>query len=886
LYKSLKFKSILKNYLHKLTAIIGFAVFFLASDGLLAQSPPDSVETISVPKKSSTIETTINYNADDSIRFEVRKQLAHLYGQAHVDYGDISLDAEYIQINWKKKEVLATYRLDSNGNKVGTAKFKDKDAEYSVDTVKYNWGTKKGYITDLISRQSGGYLVTKRAVKDSSNILYAQDAYFCPCLDSTAGTYIKSKKIKVIPNKRVYTGPFLLYIEDIPLPLGGPFGMFPIANKRSSGIIIPQYGEQQDRGFNLKNGGFYWAVNDYIGAKFLGEIYSKGGWGGSLITNYKKRYKFDGNFSFNYRNVVQLGDETQRSEINDYKLRWRHSPSSRGGKKFSAEVNFATTTYNQNNERNFNNYLQNTLRSNIRYSFPIKKLLNVNLLLRHSQNNQTKVVNLSLPEVSVGLKNRLYPFRIKNITRSDNPLKNMIQSINLNYTMNTQNKINNSRINYNLPFNLSNYNDLDTAFLAFDNTPIDEIIARSQYGVKHFIPIRGNLKLGSLNIEGSGNYNEYWLPKRWNYKTTSDTTVSLISDNGFHRAYDYNMNLSLTTRLYGKFISKKMIEGNNKWAVRQTISPRLSYDYSPDFSAKGDNNNFQEVIVGNRQYNVSRYHSLAYNPSSLGLSQTVGFDLTSVVEMKRYSLKDTVSKAKYIKLLENVSGGTSYNFAKDSINLSDIRLLASTKLLNFIGLRMNSSFHPYVREKDTNGRVVSVNKFRWKDTKEPVYMDRMTFTLSTSLNPNVFKKLKNKDIPSQEEEAVIRRLERENPDFRYVNYDIPWSLGLSYSYKINRLELRDNSEESLRETQSFSLRGDLSLTKKWKIDGRMSYDFVNKKFIYPNINIHRDLNCWEMRLSWIPFGPRTSYNFSINIKSSMLKDVLKYPRKNDFYDRF
>lgn len=835
-----------------------------------------------MPKKSSSIEETINYHAKDSIHFDVKAKKAHLYGDAHVDYGKIILDANYIIIDWQDKTVLATFTLDSNRNKIGIPRFQDDGDVFNVDTVKYNWENKKGYITDLISKQSGGYMFAEKALKDSSDILYASNAKFCPCLDSAAGTYIQSKKIKVIPEKRVYTGPFLLYVEDIPLPLGGPFGLFPISNKKSSGIIIPQFGERQDRGFSLTEGGFYWAVNDYVGAKLLGEIYTKGGWGLSLISNYKKRYKFDGNFNFSYRKIVSNNDEINRLDQNVYQLRWFHAPQSRGKTRFSANVNFASVSYNKTSTRNVNDYLNNQLNSTITYSFPIGKLFNVTTTFRHEQNNTKKTMGLTLPSFTANLKNRIYPFKRKDSSPTKSIPKNLLQKLNIGYTLSGQNTIRNDKVTYNVPFQVANYNELDTAFLEFDNTPFTDLLKRNKFGMKHYIPIATSTNIGVLNFNANATYNEYWLPKSWDYETASDSSVNLNSIQGFNRFSDYSMSAGVSTNIYGKFFSKRLVNGKNKWAIRQRLTPSANFQYSPDYSiASGNNDNYETITLQGTEYNVSRFQSLAYTPKSSGLSKTLGFGLSSNVEMKRFSKNDTTGKAKYIKLLENISINSGYNFAADSLNFSDFRVNANTRLFNLISINFSSSFTPYTRVLDSNENVIKTNTFRLKSKNELVYMDNMRLNISTSLNPKVFKGKQN-NLTADDE--YLNRFLAFNPDVFYTDYDIPWNLRLSYGLTLNRFELRETKEEARKIIQTFSANGDLSLTPKWKFTYGINYDFINKRIVTPNIGISRDLNCWEMRMNWVPFGQFTQYNFNINIKSAMLKDVLKYKRRNNFTD--
>lgn len=826
--------------------------------------------TKNTPK--SSIESVINYHSEDSIKFDVLNQRATLYGKAHVDYGEIVLDAAIITIDWSKKTLLATYGTDENGEKFGTPHFRDGEDLYVIDTVLYNYDTKKGYISRLMTEQSGGFLGTEAALKDENDILYAKNATFCPCEDSLAGTYIKSNKIKVIPNKRVYTGPFQLYVEDIPTPLVGPFGMFPMSSKKSSGIIIPTYGEQVDRGFYLRNGGFYWATSDYIGIKFLGEVYSNGGWGASAQMDYRNRYRFDGNLDFIFRRVVRNGDEFTRTAVNDYKFIWNHTPKVRGSKRFSANVEYGTTSYNQNNARSTDGYLENTLSSNINYSFPFgKSPFRANLNLRHNQNNQTGIVNFSLPDASITMA-RQYPFKRSSYTGRKNQVRKAIESINVSYTMNLRNEITTAAPS-DFPFDVANIEDLDTGQVNIRDASVSGLLARSRSGIKHTLPVNGTAKFGQFNFNYGGTYTEIWAPTETSYEVLANDSVIVNQLSTFNRASNYSARASVNTRLYGLFALK----GKRNIQVRHVFTPNVGYSYSPDYT---DLNRFDYqqrlTFSDNSTTTISSFRNAFFTPSTSSLSSSITFGMQNNLEMKYRTFSDTSTSAdyKYLKLIDNFSMNSSYNMAADSLKLAIIRFNANTKFLNRFDLRLSGSLNPYVQTTDGE-REINIDQYRWNAGKGLLYLENLSFTVGTRLNRDFFR--------SKGENNTDTTAKNKTPDnlyFGYVDYSVPWTLNVNYTTTLTRFEFSENTV-----VNSLRFDGDFSLTEKWRFQYSASYDFENKEFVYPNVAINRDLNCWQMRLSWVPFGPRASYEFYINIKSSMLSNVLKFNRRNDFYDR-
>ncbi len=837
----------------------------------------DSTVNVTVePKTNSGINTIINYSAEDSILFDVISNGATLYGNSHVDYGKIILDAEIIHINWGTKMMSATYGIDSAGKKFGIPVFNDKGDIYHIDTMAYNWETKKAYIADVLTNQNNGWLLVDEAYKDENDILYAENSAFCPCQDSSAGTYIKSKQIKVIPNKRVYTGPFQLYVGHIPTPIVGPFGMFPATSKKSSGLIIPSYGEDKFRGFFLKKGGFYWAMNDYVGIKFLGEIYTEGGWGLEMITKYKNRYHYNGGINLSFRKVIRNGDEFNQNSQNDYSIRWQHAPETKGNKRFTANVNFATTSFNSNNERQTDNYLASTLQSSIKYYQPIKGTpFNYSINLRHDQNNQTGVVNFTLPDANFSMV-RQYPFKGKS-SKKRSKARKALETINFSYTLNSKNRITTKEPTYNFGFDIENYNDLDTGEVAFNGQNITTLLKRSNFGIQHNIPVSGSIKLGPFNLNGNANYKEIWTPKIFDFERATDTSVNVIQQQGFNRAYSYSAGMNLTTRIYGHFAFK----GDRKRQIRHVIAPNIGYGFSPDYTNL-ERFSYKTLVelADSSQYTVSKYENAIFSPPSSGLSSSISFSLRNTLEMKFIPKSDTINKFKYVSILDNLSIGSRYNFAADSMNLSDITFSANTKLFNLINLRLSGILNPY-STVDNDGIASDISVYRWKNKDGFAYLTNLNFNAGAKIGPHTFNKNKTKKSYSAPRfDHDLQWYLRNNPDLLWFDPTIPWSMDIRYTVNVNRFEYTENDL-----IQSLRFSGSFKLSQLWAFQYSTSYDFVDQDFIYPRMSVYRDLGCWEMTMGWTPFGITSGYDFNINIKSAMLKDIIKYNLKDTYYNR-
>ncbi|MGB0525405.1 MAG: putative LPS assembly protein LptD [Flammeovirgaceae bacterium] len=535
--------------------------------------------TVSYGKKGD-IETTVVYFAKDSVRFDVINRIMYLYNEAKITYGSIILEAGYIAVDWQNFTLTAHALKDTSGRAIGIPIFTDDDQNYNADSIKYNFKTGKGIVKGIVTQQDDGFLQSDKAKRLPDGTLYNSSSLYTTCDLKEPHYAIHARKLKLNPSKNVVSGPFNLEINGIPTPVGFAFGMFPMPDKRNSGLIVPTYGESVDRGFFLRDGGFYWAVNDYLSMRFLGQIYSAGGWGTSMDANYKKRYAYSGTLNLSYNKVVRQGDAFDDDVTKDFWIKWNHAPVPRGTGRFSANVNFGTQTFNQNNSLNVDNFLSSTFSSSVSYSksFPGTPF-SLSTNIRHNQNVQTNVVKV-FPEANLTM-NRIFP--LKKVFRSGS--KSPLALLNFSYTFNSKMDLTNDIGPVSVPGASStiqsDYDNLpDTIAFNFNNLSL--IFDRSEYGAVHRIPISTQITLLKyFQFTPNLTYEEYWYPKRLNYEwDETEKAVRVTEENGFHRAYSFNTSVSARTTFYNFFYFKEKLPIR---AIRQLITPSASFGYRPDF---------------------------------------------------------------------------------------------------------------------------------------------------------------------------------------------------------------------------------------------------------------------------------------------------------------
>ena len=838
----------------------------------------------SIIQNKRDIETTVRYTSKDSIFFDLQNQKMILYGDGKIDYGEIKLDANKIKVDWIDQILDANYVLDSTGKKIGKPIFTDAGQSYETDKIIYNFKSKKALISGIVTQQDDAYMQGIKVKKNEIDELFIQNAKYTTCNLADPHFYISAKKIKVIPKKKVISGPFHLKFGNIPTPLGFIFGMFPQPKKTVSGIIVPSYGEEKRRGFYLRDGGYYFAINKYIDLKVTGDIYSKGGYGASIGSNYKKRYVFSGSLNFDY-NRSKTGEIVNPIESNDFSLSWRHSPDSRGkSSRFSSSVNIRTNSYSQNKNlvySNFEESISSQFNSSISYSKTFKGTpFNFSSNLRHSQNVQTKVVNLTLPSISYSM-NRIYPFK-----NSGKLGKTALGKLSFSHRFTGGIKLSNGPTSSVFDQNIINSNESNTQQLDFDFENIDKIIDRSKIGGKHSIPISTSFNLFKfLTFSPGVNYDEIWYLKKLSYSYDElEKGVKLDTINGFSRVWSYNTALSLSTRIYGTLFFKK---GKIK-AIRHVITPQISMSFRPDFSKK-KYGYFQEVQINEtgetKMYN--NYQGFLYGGASLGNSASINFSIGNNLELKIVDEKDTISGTKKIKIFDNLTFSSSYNFLADSFKLSPIRFSTRTSFFkNLITLNLGGIIDPYsfvldsVQENSNGSNIYyqrKVNEFSFQNKQGIGSLSYMNIAVGFRFTPSSFQNENNDEKESNFGSSEELDYINSNPE-EYVDFNIPWSVNGNYS--LNRSKVGFKNADI---TQTFNLSGDLSITEKTKVTFRTGYDFKNKMLTQTSLNVVRDLHCWRLAFNWVPFGRFQSFNLTLNAVSALLQD-LKLEKKSRFFD--
>ena len=852
------------------------SIAIAASDTLRNYSDSSKVQ------QKSDIETTINYSAKDSIRASVDGKLIWLYGDAKIVYGEIELEAEEIIIDYGNNTLTAHGIRDSLGQRVGYPIFKNAQELYETKDIIYNFKTKRARISEVVTTMGDAFLHGDVVYKNEKGELLSLRNSYTTCNLEKPHFSIRATKTKAIPNDKIVAGPFYMEFNSIPLPIGFLFGMFPSPRRSASGIIVPSYGEEKNRGFNLRDGGYFFDISEYMKLALTGDIYSKGGHALKVNSNYLKRYKYSGTVNFAYSKNPDLDDKIETSSFTkDFRLTWSHTPQSKGSSRFSASVSAATATYNENNNLsygtqgstydnpNFNNTTAK-LSSNVSFSKRFTGTpFSLGINLNHNQDLQTKVVDLLLPSLSFNMTN-IYPFQSK--SGKTGPLDNF----SISYTMNAQNRVTN---------NLGRLTPTakTDSIAPFTGSNFSTFFANGRKGMRHTIPASFSFKaLRYLTLSPSINYDERWYAEQltWGYNEDS-VLVKTDTTKGFNRIANYSMGIGLSTRFYGMYFFKK--KTSNVKAIRHIINPTISFGYTPDFTANSQY--FQKLVnprdTTNKPFYQDRYQGFVYGGSSPGKSGSIGFGIGNNLEMKIQKPQDSV--ARKIMLLNNLSLGSSYNLIADSFKLAPISISANTNILdNLINVNLSATLDPYAIltkvDEEGNSTERRIDELAWKNGSVG-RISNATLAMSTNLNPKARsketssrEKIGKSDLPEQEKEFLLQ-----NPD-AYVDFDIPWSMNISYN-----LSYSNPINQEQKVTQTINMSGDVSLSASWKVTYSTGFHFESGEFTQTNLGIARDLHCWTMRLNWTPFGRFQQYNFTINVKSSVLQD-LKLERRKPFFD--
>ena len=890
----MKFKSLY------LIIILWIGTFF--STYAVEQEVPDSVYAETVPttsvntKKKGAIDAPIHYKANDSIVFYGSGN-GFLYGEGNVRYEQarpIELKAGLIQMKMDSNTVFATGRLDSLGKLVELPVFKDNTDEYSSKELAYNFETRKGFIKGGITQQGEGYIVADKTKKMNEDEMCMQGGKYTTCdHHDHPHFYLQLTKAKVKPGSYIAAGPAYLVMEDVPLPLVIPFGFFPFTSSYSSGIIMPSYGDEMERGLFLKNGGYYFAINDYLDLEVTGEIYTKGTWGLQLGSTYTKRYKFNGNFRASYReDVYGEKDLPGYSKYNNFKVAWTHrqDPKASQYSSLSASVDFTTSGYNQSNVNNYYNPAEqskNITSSSVNYTqrFPESPWsLSVNALV--SQRSQDSTISLSLPNITVAMS-RIYPFKRKEAVGKER----FYEKIALSYNMTFANSI------------TAKENKLMTSSFTKD----------WKNAIDHKIPITASFNLfkyltisPSINLHDSMYFNK--VNRSWN-KQQQEEQLDTMS--GFFNVYDFNVGVSMQTKLYGFYTPNRKLFGDKIDRIRHVMTPSVSFNYHPDF---GDDvwdfySSYEKIIVDKNDINKITHQTVTYSPYSNGMYGVPGqgmvgaisWSLGNNVEMKVKDQKksDEVGSTQYkkVSLIDNFTVSGGYNFAADSMKLQNFNAQLRIKLTKSFSLNLNGAFDPYKFGLNEYGKPVRVNQLR----DFPRFQGTGT-SFQYTFNNDTFKK-KDKTKPTNDEnqdeensgvdfnldqpsnidkEKAEANSEKTTNSDGYVKPAVTWSFTFNYSVRwgISNQFDYDMMDYKREWNHNLSFSGNLNPTPKWKLNYTGSFDLTALEITQMTLSIVRDLHCWRMSASVSPFGRYKSYMVTVGVNASMLQD-LKYEKRSD-----
>lgn len=851
----------------------------------------DSTKT-STPKKrysKDAITDIVNYSAKDSIVFYANGH-AYLYGEAKVSYETMELTSDHIELNTDSNLVHAKAGVDSTGALFGKPIFKDGNESYESEGIDFNFKTKKGLIRNVVTQQGDGYVTSEKAKKLEDNTFLMKNGKYTTCDNHEhPHFYLNLTKAKVKPKDYIVAGPAYLVIEDVPLPLALPFGFFPFTEKYSSGILMPTFGEETSRGFYLKNGGYYLAINDYCDLALRGDIYTKGSWAISAVSQYRKRYKFSGHINLSYQST-KTSEKTlpDYSQVNDFKIIWTHTqdPKANPFSTFSSSINFTSSSYNKNNTNSHYNpssYGENNKSSSINYTYNFPESpfsLTTNFTLNQRQSDST--LSLRLPTINLNMS-RVYPFKKKEKVGKDK----WFEKIYLNYGLNFDNYISTKQ---------------DKLFEA-------NLLNDWNNGVKNQLSIGASYTLFKyLIFTPSLSYNEKWYFKKvyqkWNEQ---EEKIEKTYENGFYRINDMSASLSMSTQLYGFF---QPIWGKKISMIRHVLQPSASLSFSPEMERPWPNfgqkyydeytRRFQDGSLDTIQYGYfnDNYYG---GPTSRG-GGVINLSLSNNVEMKVVSDKDTTGFKK-ISLIDNLSLNTSYNlFSKDDeAPWSDLNASLRLKLPKRINLNVTAGFCPYTYKLDKDGSYYKSTQSEMERNGRLFRLTNARTSFNYTFNNNTFKKKKkgseetdedlNPDaenlddllddqVAEQEQEQANKK---EDPN-GYEKFSLPWNLNISYSvsygnYKFNKETL----EFDRRLTQTLNFSGSISFSKNWSFNISSGYDFLNHEMSYTSCGVKRNLHCWSANLDFIPFGTNQGFNFHIGVNSSMLQD-LKYEKRKDSSD--
>ena len=863
----------------------------------------DSIRLDSLNRaKSNGIDAPVEYASEDSMVYDALNRKAYLYGEVKVKYENMNLESEQMAFDLERNVVHAMGVADTTGTKenglTGTPVFKMGEDTYENDTITFNFKSKKGLIRNVVTQQEDGYLTGQIGKRNANGDIYLAKGTYTTCDKPHPDFYISISRVKVRPGKDAVFGPAYMVVADVPLPLAIPYGFFPFTKSYSSGFIMPSYGDESARGFYLRDGGYYFAISDQMDLKLLGEIYTKGSWGVSAASNYRKRYKYNGSFLFSYQDTKN-GDKGMPDfqEQTSFKVQWSHRQDAKANpySSLSASVNFATSSYERNNLTSMYNpqaMTQSTRTSSVSWSTTLSSIgMSISSSANLAQNMRDTTIAMTLPDLNISIS-RFYPFKRKKAAGNER----WYEKLSLSYTGTFSNSINTKE-----------------SQLAHSN-----IIKDWRNGMQHSIPLSGSFTLlNYINVNPSFNFIDRMYTSRIS-RSWDETAMKEVADTtyGFHNVYNWNMSMGVSTKLYGMWRPYKKLLGDKINAIRHVLTPNVSFSFAPDFSTSryGYWDSYQKTnadgSVSIVQY--SPYSNGLYGVPGRGRTGSISLGLENNLEMKVKTDQDSLKK---VSLIDNFGLNMSYNLAAKEKPWSDLSMDIRLKLTKRYTFNMRAVFATYAYELDANGRPYVGNHTEWGYGRFGRFQG-MSQNISYTLTPEKLKKLFGKgedndserlrnqpdddgpdtDIESNIDDEMIEAQRgarkkgeggKAETDYDgYMTFKMPWAL--TFGYGITMRENTDPNKFNTKRmrypykfTQTLNMSGNLRLSDGWNIAFSSGYDFENKKMSMTTASLQRDLHCFSMSCS-VVLAPYTSYNFSFRANASTLTDALKYDKRSGY----
>lgn len=862
----------------------------------------DSIRADSINRASKQgIDAPVTYSANDSLVYDAMTKDAKLYGNSEVKYENMDLKSDKIRMNLDSSLVHATGSPDStekSGIK-GRPVFVMGADNYDTDTIAFNFKTKKGLVQNALTKQEDGFLRSKLSKRTATGDVYLAHGRYTTCDKEHPDFYISLSRAKVRPGKDVVFGPAYIVVADVPLPFAIPYGFFPFTKSYSSGFIMPSYGDEQNRGFYLRDGGYYFAISDKMDLKLIGEIYTKGSWGLTATSNYRKRYKYNGSFLFSYQDT-RTGDKgmPDYAKQTSFKLQWSHRQDAKANPfmSLSASVNFATSSYERNNLTSMYNpqsLTQSTRTSSVNWSTTFSSIgMTLSSTANLSQNMRDSTISMTLPDLNISIS-RFYPFRRKHAAGDER----WYEKIAMSYTGQFSNSINTKE----------------------NKLMHSSLIKDWRNGFQHNIPISANFTLFKyINLNPSFNFTDRMytnkVTKSWNERTQTEVADTTY---GFHNVYNWNLSLSASTKIYGFWKPNRKLFGDKVQAIRHVITPTVSFSYAPDFSASryGYYQTYQKTDADGNvslvQY--SPYQDELYGVPGRGRTGSISWSFDNNIEMKVKSDKDSTGFKK-ISLIDQLGWSMSYNMAAKEKPLSDLTVNLRLKWWKNYTFNMTGVFASYAYELDDQGKPYVGNRTYWGMGKWGRFQG-MSQNISYTLTPEKIKKLfggakdddtkKNKkgdddeidtDIESNVDDTMIDAQHGASKDDKggkadtdgdgYMRFSMPWSLTFGYGITMSEnTDINKFNYKTMRYpykfTQTLNVSGNLRISDGWNISFSSGYDFDNHKVSMTTASLQRDLHCFNMSCS-VVLAPYASYNFTFRCNASTLTDALKYDKRSGY----